>query len=530
MINNLSSTNLINKYHSNLTNSNSQNSVTKSSNAIPPQHTRASIFYVNDLHGKMTNMERLYAIARQFDSFTPSYQMDKLKLASGDIILGENYLANRVAHNFMNWAGFSATALGNHEMDVVPEKLSELIKNAKYRILGANVTVDKNSPMNGKITKSFVEEHNGNKYGIIGIAPSDVLDRVKHNKSVEEIHVSDLESTIKEVQDEVNNFKAQGINKIILLSHSGYENDKRIAQETSGLDVILGAHTHNILENVKEGVNLITSKDGEPVVITQAGKDGEKFGVLNLEFDKDGVITKVQNNLSTTREFRRILPIKYAVENILGKPEILGEISSVPPAPKHRLIAHNPNVDIIADAMKDELGADMALLNSGNIRGNFDVGTVDSRLISDITPFKNNMVMAHVSEKELVDAIKVGTKSFSNVGNKPGIFYVSGLKYTVDTNGKLLKLIFVDKDKIEHPIDVENPRQDKFYKIAMDDFTATGGDGYFTKRNPNFIETLYDFDKDKLTCDYIKKMKSPIVLTDDRRITVVDANTGKIIE
>ena len=161
MINNLSSTNLINKYHSNLTNSNSQNSVTKSSNAIPPQHTRASIFYVNDLHGKMTNMERLYAIARQFDSFTPSYQMDKLKLASGDIILGENYLANRVAHNFMNWAGFSATALGNHEMDVVPEKLSELIKNAKYRILGANVTVDKNSPMNGKITKSFVEEHNG---------------------------------------------------------------------------------------------------------------------------------------------------------------------------------------------------------------------------------------------------------------------------------------------------------------------------------------------------------------------------------
>ena len=522
MIYNLPPTNILNKYQQ-------QPQHAPNTNASNGKSTRASIFYINDLHGKMTNMERLYAIARQFDSFTPSYEMDKLKLASGDIILGENYLANRVAHNFMNWAGFSATALGNHEMDVVPEKLSELIKNAKYKILGANVDVDKTSPMHGKIAKSFVEEHNGNKYGIIGIAPSDVLDRVKHNKSVEEIHVSDFDQTIKEVQTEIDKFKSQGINKIILLSHSGYENDKRIAQETSGLDVILGAHTHNILENVKDGVNLITSKDGEPVIITQAGKDGEKFGVLNLEFDANGVITKVQNNLSTTREFRRILPIKYAVESILGKPEILGEISSVPPAPKHRLISNNPNVNIIADAMREELGTDMALLNSGNIRGNFDVGTVDSRLISDITPFKNNMVIANVSEKELVDAIKVGTKSFTNVGNKPGIFYVSGLKYTVNTNGQLLELKFIDKEHNEHPIDVDNPRPDKFYKIAMDDFTATGGDGYFTKRNPNFIEKLFDFDKDKLACDYIKKMKSPIVLTDDKRITVVDAGTGKAV-
>lgn len=523
MINNISasSTNLLNTYKKQ--SQQPQAAPNPQQNQQPNKTTRASIFYVNDLHGKMTNMERLYAIANQFDHFQPSYQTDKLKLASGDIILGENLLANKVAHNFLNWAGFSATALGNHELDVIPPKLSDLLQTAKYKLLGANVTVDKGTPMEGKITKSFIEEHNGNKYGIIGVAPSDILERVKHNKSVEEIHVSDLNSTIKSVQQEIDNFKSQGIDKIILLSHSGYENDKKIAKETSGLDVILGAHTHNVLENVKEGVNLITSKAGEPVVITQAGKDGEKFGVLNLEFNDKGVITKVQNNLSNTREFRRILPIKYAVEGILGKPEILGEIKSVPQSAKNRLISNNPNVYIIADAMKEEFNADIALLNSGNIRGNFDVGTIDSRLISDITPFKNKMVMANVTEKELVDALKVGTKSFVNVGNKPGIFYVSGLKYTADTNGNLLELTFVDKEKKEHAIDVNNPRSDKFYKVAMDDFTATGGDGYFTKTNPNFIEKIYDFDKDKLTCDYIKKMQSPIEIKDEERIKVVQA-------
>ena len=271
----------------------------------------------------------------------------------------------------------------------------------------------------------------------------------------------------------------------------------------------------------------MTSKDGEPVILTQAGKDGEKFGVLNLEFDENGIITKAQNNLSTTREFRRVLPIKYAVEGILGKPEILCEIKSAPPVPKNRLISDNPNVSIIVDAMKDELGTDIALLNAGNIRGNFDVGTVDSRLISDITPFKNNMVIANVSEKELVDALKVGTKSFVNKGNKPGLFYVSGLKYTVNTNGELVDLKFIDKQNNEQIIDVTNPRADKFYKVAMDDFTATGGDGYFPKTNPNFIEKIFDFDKDKLACDYIKKMQSPIEIKDEKRITVVDAQSGQ---
>ena len=68
--------------------------------------------------------------------------------------------------------------------------------------------------------------------------------------------------------------------------------DKIIAQNTSGIDVILGGHSHELIKGVKEGENLFYGLDGKPVVITQAGKDGKTFGVLNLEFDKDGNIKK----------------------------------------------------------------------------------------------------------------------------------------------------------------------------------------------------------------------------------------------
>ena len=269
--------------------------------------TNTSILYVNDVHGKMTNMERICSVANVFDDSIDSKTNDKLKLASGDIILGANYTSNRVAANFLNWIGISANALGNHELDVVPSKLAELLNHANYKLLAINATVDEKSPMAGRIGKSIVEERNGKKYGIIGIAPSDMLERVKLNDSMREIKIDDFDTTLKKVQAEVDRLKSEGINKIIVLSHSGFKNDKKLAQNTSGIDVILGGHTHTLLTDIREGVNLFKSKSGEPVVITQAGKDGENVGILNLVFNKDGIIEKVQNNVINTRKFNRNL-------------------------------------------------------------------------------------------------------------------------------------------------------------------------------------------------------------------------------
>lgn len=104
--------------------------------------TNTSILYVNDVHGKMTNMERICSVANVFDDSIDSKTNDKLKLASGDIILGANYTSNRVAANFLNWIGISANALGNHELDVVPSKLAELLNHANYKLLAINATVD----------------------------------------------------------------------------------------------------------------------------------------------------------------------------------------------------------------------------------------------------------------------------------------------------------------------------------------------------------------------------------------------------
>lgn len=527
MINNInaySNTNYLKAYYQTNQNKKSKQPIQNNAPQTLPQNNqpiKTSIFYINDVHGKMTNMERIYAIAKHFDN-TKAPNTDKLKLSSGDVILGANYTSNQVANKFLNWIGVSANALGNHELDVVPKNLAALMDKADYKLLAINATVDPASPMAGKIGKSIIEERNGQKYGIIGIAPSDMAERVKLNDSVKEIKIDDFPTTMKKVQDEVDRLKGEGINKIIVLSHSGLKHDKKLACETSGIDVILGAHTHELVTGIQEGKNLFYSKTGEPVIITQAGKDGENVGILNLEFTPEGVVSKAQNNVISTRSYNRTLSSRAAVEDVLGKPEILGTVSAAVAPPKERLIENNPHGNLIADAMRNELGTDIAILNAGNIRGHFDTGKIDSRLINDITPFEDNMLVGKLSEKDIVDAIKVGGQSFVRTGHKPGILLVSGLKYTMTDKGELKTLTYLDKTGKEIAIDVNNPGTERKYTVAMDDFFATGGDNYLpTNENPDFIIKKFNIDKNKLACDYIRKMQAPIEIKNDDRVKII---------
>lgn len=500
-----------------------------------PKLTHTSWFYVNDVHGKMTNMERIYNMTKEFDAtpaakIAPAFwnkntgDVSKFKVASGDIILGANYIHNQVANKFLDWSGFIASALGNHELDVVePGNLAKLLSDSKYKMLAANVEIKEGSPLVGKIQKSMVVERDGEKYGLIGIAPEDMLERVKMNNTLKDFSVKNDDETIKIVQDEVNKLQAQGINKIIVLSHEGTKKDQRLAQETSGIDLIFGAHTHDLIEGLQEGVNLFTSKSGEPVILTQAGKDGENVGILNVDFDENGVVKKAQNNVIKTKNYNRPLFVKDSVEDIIGKPEIIGKVKAAVAPPEQRLIENNPHGNLIADAMRNELGTDIAILNAGNIRGNFSEGTVDSRLISDITPFEDKMWIIGLSEKQIVDAINVGLKSLTKSSNKPGILLVSGLKYKANKQGELLDLEFIDKNNQVHKIDVKNPDPNKKYTVAADDFFATGGDGYLeSNKNPDFVLQKFDMDKNKLACDYIKKMNQPMEIKDDHRIEIME--------
>lgn len=492
-------------------------------NPISQSNTKTSIFYINDYHGKSLNMERTVTAANAFDSRNKNKpDTDTLKLSSGDIMIGEDYKTNELAVLFQNYIGIKDSAIGNHEYDM-QDKIKTVLPLAKYNLLASNVHISPDSAWHNTVKPATVEVCNGNKYGIIGTSPIDLYKRSKEGLLQKEVKVDKVKETIQDIQKEADKLQKQGINKIILLSHLGYTLDKIVANQTQGIDVILGGHSHDLLLDVKEGENLFYSKTGEPVVITQAGRDGKNFGILNLEFSPDGVIKKVQNNVGYTKDFNRNAPVKYIFNKIFGTKETYGYINSAPAPLTHDLIEPNPHAYFIADCIKKDLDAEVVILPSSNMRGYFEKGKVDTRILADILPFKNKLYEVNYSEKELVDAIKTAAKSFINTANKPGIFYTSGLKYTVNTKGHVKSISFVDKNGKETPINIDNPRENKYYKTVINDYCAQGNDGFKMLNHPDRVTKKYDFDGTKCVEDILQQSKSPVDIKDDGRITVVNA-------
>lgn len=500
-----------------------QNHSKKDNSPNSPEYTRTSIFYVNDFHGRAVNMERAITASNAFDSYVPS-NTDKLKLASGDIMLGEDSLINKIAVNFMKFIGVTACAVGNHECDMKQDEFNKIYPTLPYALLACNLkSEDKTDDFNKHIKSSIVEEHNGNKYGIIGTVPTDLLTRLKYGKILESKNVkpATIDETIRMVQTEADKLKEQGINKIILLSHSGYGYDIRIAKETEGIDVILGGHSHNLIKDIKEGENLFKSKNGEPVIITQAGRDGKNFGVLNLEFDRNGVIRKAQNNVGTTRIFNRNATARHIFDRILGKPEVVGTVRTAPPHLENDLIDPSPLANFIMDSIKAKTGCEISMITTALLRGTFEKGRVDTRTIAELSPFKNKIVEVDYTEKEIVDAIKFGAKSIVNRNNKPGFICVSGLRYSVSKDGELKELKFVKKDGTEETIDINNPRTDKTYHVAINDYLALGGDNFDMLNKFDKARVVHDYDLTKCVEDYFRSHTEPVDFVDDGRISIV---------
>ena len=483
-------------------------------------NNKTSIFYINDAHGKSINIERTVAASNDFDCYVKNTGADVLKLSSGDIQLGEPFKANRVMVEAQNIMGIMASAVGNHEYDM-PDHIKELIPHMDYKMLACNINISPENPLYDKVQSSYIQEVNGTKYGIIGITPVDLFSRIKYGRIFNELNVDNIDDTIKKVQKETDKLKAQGVDRIILLSHVGFGYDQKIAQETDGIDIILGGHSHNLIEGVKQDVNLFNSKSGEPVVITQAGRDGRYFGVLNVEWNDKGVMTKVQNNVTSTRGFKRNPIARYIFEQILGKPKVVGVINSVPPPPINAAIEPSGHANFMCDCMREELGTDIALFGSATLRGYFEAGKLDTRWLEDLSPFKNKMVVADYNEKELVDALKISANSLVSTNNKPGIVYVSGLKYDISKDGKLLALSFVDKEGKETPIDINNPRTDKYYSTVLTDFYCQGHDGFEMLKKYDQAKK-YDFDMCKCVEDYLAKHPEGVDIVDDRRIRIID--------
>jgi len=490
---------------------------------------KLSLFFINDMHGHFDNMTNILGASRQFDKDTQGKGVDTIKLSAGDNFAGGDAKKNALMLRFMDFIGIDASAVGNHEYDASATNFYNIKSANKTKFLAANAKTPAGSQFYNNIQKSTIIEKNGNQYGIVGLMPVDLETVASKKEALEGIRPYTLEESVQLAQAEVDRLRAQGINKIILTSHLGIDKDKQIASMLEGVDIIQGGHSHNLTPELKEGENVVRSKSGEPVIIVQAGENGKYAGILDVDFDENGVITAASLDINKA-ELEKSPVLEYIKSSVLGNSPQVGEIVAIDPTPENRRIVPCAWTNLLADSMRAELNTDIAFVNAANMRKVPKCGRLSERDITETTPLTNTLMISRMTEKEIVRVVREAAKtSLAAPTGEPGIMHVSGLTYKATSDGDLLEMNFVDKNGNKTPIDINNPSDDKFYTVAHDSFVAEERDnpeypGMLIKEHKDKQVQHFNFDKDKTAAAYIRKLpnKDELSIIDDHRIEIVE--------
>jgi 5'-nucleotidase/UDP-sugar diphosphatase len=190
----------------------------------------------------------------------------------------------------MQKMGYDAVTIGNHEYDYGADVLAQYLLKAGYPeahqntlVLASNTEVPPVNPLaaQGLYRKTgMFELGNGLKVGVFGLIGKDAVELIGDAGDVQFL---DQYEVARQMVDEL---KKQGANVIVCLSHSGVDEDRELAREVSGIDVIVGGHSHTALyKPVLEG----------DTIIVQAGCFGEYLGQLELAYNPNTGKVRVRN-------------------------------------------------------------------------------------------------------------------------------------------------------------------------------------------------------------------------------------------
>ncbi|MEZ5026762.1 MAG: metallophosphoesterase [Chitinophagales bacterium] len=204
---------------------------------------------------------------------------------AGDIFQGTpyfNFFHGDIEIDLMNKMRYDAATIGNHDFDGGIETLARQITRANFPFVNCNYDFS-GTPVAGKVHPHIVLQKGKIKIGITGCGVE--LEGLVPDKLFTSTKYLD---PINSVQEQVNILKEKKCNLIICLSHLGYQyknskvSDIVLAQQTNGIDLIIGGHTHTFLDKP----TIVKNNAGKEVVINQVGWAGVQIGQLNYFFEK----------------------------------------------------------------------------------------------------------------------------------------------------------------------------------------------------------------------------------------------------
>ncbi|KAH6705200.1 5'-nucleotidase protein-like protein [Leptodontidium sp. MPI-SDFR-AT-0119] len=439
---------------------------------------------------------------------------DSLFLNVGDEFQGTlfySYYGGEKIAETLNQMGFDGMTLGNHEFDAGPEKLASFLSNLTFPIISANIQSN-NSILNATIKPFHIYPQY--ELAVIGVTTEDTPSISSPGAGTTFSNVTEaVQNTIDLIKSTTN------ITRIAAITHIGYEEDQKLAEATTGLQLIMGGHSHTPLGNftgaVGEYPTIKTNKDGDEVFIVTAYRWGEYLGYIDVTYDPSGKILAYHGapiHLTNTTEQDPELQAQisswrgpfeaFAAEEV-GLSNV--ELDQTTCRRSECLLGQFMADAMLAYRLNQSDTADFALINSGGVRATIDEGPITRGEVLTSFPFGNAIVEIEIDGDELwktLEGVYTGINQY-NQKTVTSIIQVSdGIEITYNSNASNgSKLVSVNVGG--EPLD-----RAEIYNVVTLDFLAGGGDNIFQKKTTfSILDT-----QDEVLTGYIES-QSPVNIT-----------------
>ena len=470
--------------------------------------TKLTILYTNDIHGQVSQLLRIATLVRQIRSeveATSDYCVYVDAGDSEDTTLLESSLTKGSAMNaILQGAGCEYAALGN----AVPIRyghhpVADLAKHFGRPLLCANF-FDENDKLVEGLEPFTIHAFDSFRLGIIG-----ATDPMKAYETFFHLHAKKPEEVLPGLIEQV---RAQGVHTILLLSHLGLRNDKRVAETIAGIDVVIGGHSHDLLDPPLE-IN--------KTIIAQAGDLGRFLGRLDLEIDPStATINRYESTFIPVDD--SIPPDPHAQAMVESEKErvkklmtrVIGTLTdSFDLADDRECAAAN----LLADALLDRVpGAEIAfvlagLWETGLESGSLTQGTLYAANRSPANPAKVELTGEQIEQffRAALNTENMAQSPKALRGRKMGFPHVAGMTVCYDPLNLNTLEVYVNGKPLE---------RERKYIVAATDFELSDLAGYLVIPDEQ-VEYEVPTIMPEVLEEYIAK-RSPLQRPKDGRVTI----------
>lgn len=408
---------------------------------------------------------------------------------------------------YYNKIGYAAAALGNHEFDWGVDTLRARMRQARFRILGANVRYTDGRDVEW-IRNDTIVRRGPVRIGIIG------LSTVGTPWLTLAAHVAGLRfDPPAPIVDSIGTaLRKRGADFVVVIAHAGAICGRGAAAACNGeivdlarnvrtkVDAIVSGHTHSLVNTVVNGI---------PIV--QARSSGRAIDLVDIPIRPATELASGQEVRELAADTLRPLP---GIDSIVARawarvaPLMNRRITTIP-VTLARSGDQYPLGNLIADAQRWAGKGDVAIMNNGGIRTELRAGEVTYGSLFEIQPFANTLYSLRMTGAQLRGLLEVML-----AGSDPDD-HVSGMIVRYDsTRPKGSRVVSVTMANGE-PLS-----ETRTYSVIMNSFLASGGEGYDAGARATSSTALNIVDLDALI-SYLQQLPAPVTAPTEVRIAPI---------